>query len=320
MTDTSQTRSHAARVRADRADARTDRARSARAPRPHPLRSLAVSAGVHAALAVLLTLLPAPHTRPLGAQSEATAWRRVSVSVAFAPEPLRWPEPDEPAREVELAELAPQEELLEQSEVRAPEWPERAWFDEDAPPPPARRAAESASVETLGAVPDDLFRAPKPPEPAEELPEQTPRDQAEEPEPAQEERAEERSPADEEPTEEDQPPDVADADAAPEREGEAEEAEQSGEGDVRSSLVSAPVPRYPQMSKARGDEGTVVLDIHVDAAGAVVAVRVLESSGHALLDESARKCVRERWRFRPAREDEPRLRHFREPITFRIVR
>jgi protein TonB len=58
-------------------------------------------------------------------------------------------------------------------------------------------------------------------------------------------------------------------------------------------------PIYPEMSRRRGQEGTVMLELRVDANGRVTEVRVVESSGFSALDAAALETLRE-WRFRPA--------------------
>jgi protein TonB len=58
-------------------------------------------------------------------------------------------------------------------------------------------------------------------------------------------------------------------------------------------------PAYPEASRRRGQEGTVMLELRVDANGRVVDVRVTESSGFSALDAAAVETLRE-WRFRPA--------------------
>ena len=58
-------------------------------------------------------------------------------------------------------------------------------------------------------------------------------------------------------------------------------------------------PAYPKEAARRGEQGTVVLDIHVSPDGSVSAVDVETSSGSASLDHAARTAAA-RWRFRPA--------------------
>jgi protein TonB len=55
-------------------------------------------------------------------------------------------------------------------------------------------------------------------------------------------------------------------------------------------------PAYPTLARRRGWQGTVLLRVVCDAAGAVVAIEVVRSSGHASLDDAARQAVRA-WRF-----------------------
>ncbi len=68
-------------------------------------------------------------------------------------------------------------------------------------------------------------------------------------------------------------------------------------------------PPYPQFARAQGWEGTVVLRIKVNQAGAVDSVRTRKSSGFPILDESAVQSVKT-WRFEPAKDGE-----FPIPVT-----
>lgn len=77
-------------------------------------------------------------------------------------------------------------------------------------------------------------------------------------------------------------------------------------------------PAYPEEARARGLEGCVLLLVAIDAEGRVNSVRVLESSGHALLDDAAVAAVR-RWRFEPARRgDEAVASEATLPIRFAL--
>ena len=58
-------------------------------------------------------------------------------------------------------------------------------------------------------------------------------------------------------------------------------------------------PVYPLAARSRHLEGRVMLQVEVAASGNPLAVRVVSSSGHSLLDESALEAVRT-WRFVPA--------------------
>jgi len=75
----------------------------------------------------------------------------------------------------------------------------------------------------------------------------------------------------------------------------------------RGALMSArplvdinPAPEYPRLARERGLEGIVRLEVQVEQDGHPGEVRIEESSGHALLDDSALKAV-SHWRFSPAR-------------------
>lgn len=56
---------------------------------------------------------------------------------------------------------------------------------------------------------------------------------------------------------------------------------------------------YPRRARRRGLEGTVVLRLLVDRTGSVQRVEIERSSGHATLDDAARKGIA-RWHFAPA--------------------
>ena len=61
-----------------------------------------------------------------------------------------------------------------------------------------------------------------------------------------------------------------------------------------------PPPHYPRVAKRRKYTGIVMLDVWVTADGRVAQVRIADSSGYAVLDESAAKSVKG-WQFTPAR-------------------
>ncbi len=58
-------------------------------------------------------------------------------------------------------------------------------------------------------------------------------------------------------------------------------------------------PVYPLLSRKLAEQGTVVLRIQVKEDGSPGDVRIQQSSGYPLLDESALSAVRQ-WRFHPA--------------------
>lgn len=81
-------------------------------------------------------------------------------------------------------------------------------------------------------------------------------------------------------------------------------ASQASEGAIDQLPAEAvnPAPPYPPAARAAGQQGIVTVRVKVDAAGRVSAASVQESSGYALLDESALRTV-QRWVFHPARRN-----------------
>jgi protein TonB len=60
------------------------------------------------------------------------------------------------------------------------------------------------------------------------------------------------------------------------------------------------LPAYPLEARYKGQQGDVLIEVEVDAAGIVHAARVRQSSGHASLDSAAVRSARA-LRFRPPR-------------------
>jgi len=80
-------------------------------------------------------------------------------------------------------------------------------------------------------------------------------------------------------------------------------AEQFTEANFRANYAHNPKPDYPTIAKSRGWQGKVMLRVQVSAEGLSDAVRVDQSSGHEMLDESAIEAVK-KWRFIPAKRGE----------------
>ncbi len=72
-------------------------------------------------------------------------------------------------------------------------------------------------------------------------------------------------------------------------------------GDRPMPLEGQPPPRYPPAALRRGDSGTVVVRVEVDASGNPGGVALVKRSGSRELDRAAMETVR-RWRFRPAQQ------------------
>lgn len=82
--------------------------------------------------------------------------------------------------------------------------------------------------------------------------------------------------------------------------------------------LNNPKPPYPLGARRRGLEGHVLIAAQVRADGRCTETRVRQSSGHELLDASARDAVR-RWRFVPARRGDTPVDSWVEvPIVFRL--
>lgn len=82
----------------------------------------------------------------------------------------------------------------------------------------------------------------------------------------------------------------------------------------------APPPPYPAQAVRDGIGGVVELEILVDVDGQPLEARVVRSSGHRLLDQSARRTVLTRWKFQPAtRNGQPVQARGRVPIEFKLA-
>ena len=85
-----------------------------------------------------------------------------------------------------------------------------------------------------------------------------------------------------------------------------------------ASLSNAP-PQYPWLSRRQGEEGRVLLDVHVSKDGRAKKIRIKQSSGHDRLDEAARNAV-QGWRFIPAQTaGTARPGRTEVPIVFRLT-
>lgn len=90
--------------------------------------------------------------------------------------------------------------------------------------------------------------------------------------------------------------------------------------ETQPGYVRNPPPIYPEWSRTHGEEGTVVLEVEVQASGRCGDVRVLHSSGSRRLDAAAVTAVR-RWVFRPAKRWQLPVSFWVEiPITFELTR
>ena len=85
---------------------------------------------------------------------------------------------------------------------------------------------------------------------------------------------------------------------------------------IDASRLHNPAPAYPSISRRRGEEGTVLLELLVLADGSVTEVEIKESSGYPRLDKSALDAVK-RWRYTPAKLGGVAIEYwYLQPITF----
>lgn len=88
----------------------------------------------------------------------------------------------------------------------------------------------------------------------------------------------------------------------------------------RPRPVDAPPPDYPRDAMRRGQQGTVVLRVQVDARGNPGGIDIIERTGSRSLDRAAVDAVR-RWRFAPAvRDGQPVAGTVDVPIEFTLQR
>ncbi len=83
-----------------------------------------------------------------------------------------------------------------------------------------------------------------------------------------------------------------------------------GQGEGRQ-----PAPEYPRQAVRERQEGTVVVRLSVGEEGRVVAAEAVTPSPWPLLNQSAVRTVRERWRFRPGP-----MRVYDVPIRFELTK
>ncbi|MFZ5765778.1 MAG: energy transducer TonB [Thermodesulfobacteriota bacterium] len=80
-----------------------------------------------------------------------------------------------------------------------------------------------------------------------------------------------------------------------------------------------PAPPYPPLARQRGLTGTVEIDVLVSPHGRAAEIRLVRSSGHALLDRAALDALRQ-WRFVPGRRgNETVAMWVRIPIRFALT-
>ena len=92
----------------------------------------------------------------------------------------------------------------------------------------------------------------------------------------------------------------------------------TADADYKAAYLQNPKPPYPPLAFRARIEGKVTLLAEVLPDGRAGQVRILESSGHDLLDQSAMSTVK-KWKFTPARKDGVIITQaVRIPITFSL--
>ena len=88
---------------------------------------------------------------------------------------------------------------------------------------------------------------------------------------------------------------------------------------VRLEYADAPRPAYPRDALRARAEGTVMLQVLVDVDGRPIDVQIQSSSGNRSLDDTARKHVLKRWRFKPAMRDGVAIQAYGlVPVAFKL--
>jgi TonB family protein len=83
-------------------------------------------------------------------------------------------------------------------------------------------------------------------------------------------------------------------------------------------LIRSVRPEYPEEAKKRGIEGLVILKAHVDKTGSVSEVKILRSSGYAILDSAAISGVMQ-YKFEPPLQGgEPISTWVTIPVKFKL--
>lgn len=84
------------------------------------------------------------------------------------------------------------------------------------------------------------------------------------------------------------------------------------------SYLRNPAPPYPHQARRQGWEGTVVLRVNVQSDGVPASVIIVQSSGHAVLDDAALRTLR-RWKFSSAKlAGQPVSATVDIPISFKL--
>ena len=89
--------------------------------------------------------------------------------------------------------------------------------------------------------------------------------------------------------------------------------------EVKPKPINIPKPRYPELARKAGIEGTTVIKALVDIDGSIIEAEVLKSSGNQMLDQAALAAARKA-KFTPAKQRDKYVRVWVSiPIKFRLT-
>jgi len=71
--------------------------------------------------------------------------------------------------------------------------------------------------------------------------------------------------------------------------------------EIKPEPIFNPIPKYPELAKQAGIEGTTVIKMLVDIDGTVREVKILKSSGNQMLDQAALVAAKQS-KFTPAKQ------------------
>ncbi|MFA9462542.1 energy transducer TonB [Thiohalorhabdus sp. Cl-TMA] len=229
-----------------------------------------------------------------------------------APEPPPEPRETEPAPQPEPQKTDPDAALPKPEET-----PPRT---KTAEAPLKRKVAPQKPPEPRVAQTEPEKPEPEPDPKPKPKPDPKPKPEPD-PKPEPEPTPEEKSQPEEKPSRQTDEPTETTAKRQPQPD---KASDQSGSGgqyqapSANSEYRDNPPPSYPLRARRRALEGTVQLRVRVSPKGEPLEVSVAESSGHAILDRTAKEAVRD-WRFEPAtRGGQPVEGTVKVPVRFRL--
>jgi protein TonB len=88
--------------------------------------------------------------------------------------------------------------------------------------------------------------------------------------------------------------------------------------EVKPKPVYTPVPKYPELARKAGIEGTTTVKMLVDIDGSIIDVKILKSSGNQMLDQAAIIAAKKS-KFTPAKQRDKYVRVWvARPMHFRL--